>query len=63
MKFEEAGRALDREVAKLAAFLDQKVKPATRRDTAKLLRKAALRLGKMARELEKPERRTSGKAS
>lgn len=55
MKFEEAGRAIDREVAKLMEFLDRKVKPATRQDTAKLLRRAADRLLKLAESLEKAE--------
>ncbi len=52
MIFEDAGRAMDREVAKLAKFLDQKVRPATRRDMAKLLRKTSQRLAKLADSLE-----------
>ncbi len=55
MKFEDAGRVIDREVAKLVEFLDRKVKPATRQDTAKLLRKASERLAKLAESLEKGE--------
>lgn len=54
MKFEEAGKAIDREVAKLGLFLDKKVKPATKSETAKLLRRASRQLSKMARSLEKP---------
>lgn len=55
MKFEDAGRAIDREVAKLVEFLDRKVKPATREEMAKLLRKTSERLTKLAESLEKAE--------
>ncbi len=55
MKFEDAGRAFDREVAKLADYLDKRVKPATRAETAKLLRRASRDLARMARKLEKTE--------
>ncbi len=55
MKFEDTGRAVDREVARLMEFLDKKVKPATRQDMAKLLRKASERLSKLAESLEKME--------
>ena len=55
MKFEEAGKALDRELEKLVEFLDQKVKPATCQDMAKLLRKASEQLAKMAENLDKPK--------
>ena len=60
MKFEEAGRAVDREVAKLADFLEKKMKPATRQETAKLLRRASRHLAKLARSLEKNEPGSSG---
>lgn len=56
MNFEEAGRAIDREVAKLVTFLDKKAKPATRQETAKLLRRAARHLSELARNLEKAGR-------
>ena len=56
MKFEDAGRAIDREVAKLVTFLDREVKPSTREDAVKLLRKAAERLATLADKLEKSER-------
>lgn len=55
MKFEEAGRAIDREVAKLVEFLDRRVKPTTREEMAKLLRTASQRLVKLAESLEKTE--------
>ena len=55
MKFEDAGRAIDNEVAKLADYLNKKVKPATKEETAKLLRRASRNLSKMARSLEKME--------
>ena len=60
MKFEEAGRAVDREVAKLVDFLDEKMKPATRQEMAKLLRRASRHLVKLARSLEKDEPGSSG---
>jgi hypothetical protein len=55
VKFEDAGRAIDREVAKLADYLNKRVKPATKQETAKLLRRASRNLSKMARGLEKTE--------
>jgi hypothetical protein len=55
VRFEDAGRAIDREVAKLIEMLDRKVKPATRRDMAKLLRSTSARLAKLADSLEKAE--------
>ena len=55
MKFEDAGRAIDHEVAKLIDYLDRKVKPATRQEMADLLRKASKRLTKLAADLEKAE--------
>jgi hypothetical protein len=55
VKFEDAGRAIDNEVAKLADFLNKRVKPATKEETAKLLRRASRNLSKMARSLEKTE--------
>jgi vacuolar-type H+-ATPase subunit H len=55
MNFEEAGRALDREIEKLVEFLEQKVKPATRQEMSELLRKASARLAKLADSLGKPE--------
>ncbi len=56
MKFEEAGRAVDREVAKLVNFLDRRVKPTTRKEMAKLLRRASRQLARVAASLEKPKR-------
>ena len=53
MKFEDAGRALDRELDKLRKFLDNEVRPQTRQDMAKFLRGAADRLTKLAERLEK----------
>ena len=55
MKFEEAGRAVDREVAKLADYLDKNLKPATRQDMAALLRRASQYLDKLAKNVEKEE--------
>ena len=55
VKFEDAGRAMDREVEKLVNYVDQKLKPATRQETAKLLRKASRRLAKLALSLERKQ--------
>jgi hypothetical protein len=57
MKFEDAGRAIDREVTKLREFLDRKFKSATREDMAEILRKASERLAKLAERLEKAKGR------
>jgi hypothetical protein len=54
MNFEEAGKAVDREVQKLIDFVEKKVRPATRQEMADLLRKASERLSKMAESLHKP---------
>jgi len=53
MKFEDAGRTLDREFEKLRKFLAEEVRPQTRKDTAEFLRKSAERLTKLAERLEK----------
>ena len=55
VKFEDAGRAMDREVEKMVNYVEQKLKPATRQETAKLLRKASRRLARLALSLEKKE--------
>jgi hypothetical protein len=55
MKFEDAGRALDREFEKLRKYFDNEVRPQTRKETAEFLRKSATRLTKMAERLEKEE--------
>lgn len=52
MKFEEAGKAIDTQVAKLVEYLDKNVKPATKKDMADLLKKASNKLSKMAESLE-----------
>ncbi len=53
MKLEDAGRALDREIAKLSAFVDKEVKPVTKKKMAKVMRDAAARLRQLATELER----------
>jgi len=53
MKFEDAGRALDRELDKLRSFLDNEVRPQTRQEMADFLRRAADRLAKLAERLDK----------
>jgi hypothetical protein len=53
MKFEDAGKAIDIQVAKLAEYLDKNVKPKTKQEMAQLLKKASARLTKMAEGLEK----------
>lgn len=56
MNFEEAGKAIDTQVAKLVECLDKNVKPATKKEMAQLLKKASERLSKMAEGLEKAAR-------
>ena len=58
MKFEDAGRALDSEFEKLRKFLNDEVRPETRKETAEFLRKSAARLTKMAERLEKEKEET-----
>jgi len=60
MKFEDAGRALDQEMAKVRKYLTRELKPATRRDMAKLLRNTSERLAELADKLEAAKRRTRG---
>jgi len=55
VKFEDAGRAMDRQVEKMVNYVEQRLKPATRQETAKLLRKASRRLARLALSLEKKE--------
>ncbi len=55
VKFEDAGRAMDHQVEKMVNYVEQKLKPATRQETAKLLRKASRRLARLALSLEKRE--------
>ncbi len=56
MKFEDAGKAIDQEVAKLIQYLDKNIKPRTRQEAATLLRRASRELLKLARNLDKAER-------
>jgi nitrogen-specific signal transduction histidine kinase len=53
MKFEDAGRAVDRELEKLRKFLHEEIRPETRVEMAQLLRRASDRLTKLADRLEK----------
>jgi hypothetical protein len=55
VNFEEAGRAVDRELARLTDYFENTVRPKTREGLAELLRKAAARLAKLADEVEKSE--------
>ena len=60
MNFEEAGRAVDQEVAKLADYVDKKLKPSTRNELATLLRRASRHLDDLVKNLEKEEPGKSG---
>ena len=53
MNFEEAGKLIDEELQKFVAFVEQKVRPKTRREMAELLRTASKNLTKVAQSLEK----------
>jgi len=59
MKFEDAGRALDRELDKLRKFFDKEVRPQTRQEMAEFLRGAAIRLERLAERVEKTKDQTS----
>jgi hypothetical protein len=50
--FEEIGRSVDEELARLKRFFRDEVRPKTRRRLAKALRKASARLSTLAEELE-----------
>ncbi len=60
MKFENAGRALDREIAKLSAFVDKEVKPVTKKKMAKVMRESAARLRRLAAALDRQAAGKSG---
>jgi hypothetical protein len=51
--FEEIGRKVNREVAKLAEFFENEFKPSTKRGTIEALRTAAARLNELADDCEK----------
>ena len=51
-KFEEIGKRLEEELARLRKFVDEEVAPATERRTAQVLREAAEKLSEAARKLE-----------
>jgi hypothetical protein len=53
MNFEEAGKLIDHELERFVEFVEQKVRPKTRREMAELLRTASKNLTKMAQSLEK----------
>jgi hypothetical protein len=53
MNFEQAGKKLDKEIARLKVYLDKEVKPTTREEMARVLRSASERLSKLAKDLEK----------
>jgi hypothetical protein len=53
MKFEDTGRAIDREFEKLRKLFSDEVRPETKKEAAAFLRKSAERLTKMAERLEK----------
>ena len=50
-KFEQVGRKIDKELAKLQRYLRKEVEPAARRKATKALRKASERLATAAKEL------------
>lgn len=56
MTFEEAGRAVDRELGNLKEWANRKLDPGSRREMAKALRKIAERLAKLADRLQSPDR-------
>jgi hypothetical protein len=59
-RFEDVGRALDRELQRLVDFVNERVVPAARDDTESLLRKTSEKLNTLADRLA--ARRQSGAA-
>jgi hypothetical protein len=53
MKFEEVGKAVDKEFEKFVQFVEHEVRPTTRKELSELLRKASAQLAKMAESLSK----------
>ena len=51
-KFEEIGKRLEEELARLRKFVDEEVAPATEKRTAQVLREASEKLSEAARKLE-----------
>jgi hypothetical protein len=56
VNFEEAGRAVDRELQRLVEYFETTVRPKTREELVALLRKASARLAKLADDVEQSER-------
>ncbi len=50
--FEQMGRKMDKELAKLRRYLEKDLKPAARRKAMEALRKASKQLASTAKELE-----------
>ena len=53
MKFEKAGRTIDREVSRIVKVLEEKVGPQAERGTVELLHKVADLLEELAGRIEK----------
>jgi hypothetical protein len=53
VKFEDVGKAVDREFEKFVQFVEHEAKPTTRKELSELLRKASEQLAKMAESLSK----------
>lgn len=49
--FEEIGRTVDEELARLKRYVEREMKPGTRRQLVRALRSASLRLAKLARKV------------
>jgi hypothetical protein len=55
MKLEDAGRAMDSEIEKLRKFIDEELRPETRKEMADFLRRACERLTKLAERVDQPK--------
>jgi len=51
-KFEDMGKRLDEELARLRKYVEEEVAPATEKRTAQVLREAAEKLSEAARKIE-----------
>ena len=59
--FEDAGRAIDREIKKLHEFFESEVKPTTQRRAIDALRAASAKFTEMANKLERQANSEEGK--
>jgi hypothetical protein len=55
MKLEDVGRSLDNEIDKLRKYIDEEVRPETRKELADFLRRTSEKLTKLAEKVDEPK--------